>query len=115
MSRPGRTENETGSKDFNGEHDYRRDPMKSDRQLMRAPRQRRRQRLRLVVKAQRGELAPGCITAAKFDDAGRKHEPKQKPPKQPENDAWRRNGGWHARNDLQWREKNCEEAHFEQQ
>src|SRR5262245_2573758 len=43
---------------------------------MRVPGEGRRQRLRLIVKVQGGEITPGLVAAEKFHEPGFEHQPK---------------------------------------
>ncbi len=49
-------------------------------QLVRVPRKDGRQRLGLVVEAERGQVPPGGVPARELHEAGEEHEPEEKPP-----------------------------------
>ena len=89
--------------------------LEPQRQLIRIPANPRRQRLGLVMKRERGEIAPVRIAAQQFHAAGRKHELEQQQPQQPENDSRRRRFARRFWQPLQRRKKNGEKAGFEQQ
>ena len=81
-----RRKNQPRRAQFDGEHSGARQFLKPQRQLVRIPANPRRQRLGLVMKGQRGKIAPVGIAAEQLHAAGRKHELEQQQPQQPERD-----------------------------
>ena len=55
-------------------------------QLMHVPGERRRQRLRLVVVAQRRQVAPGGVAAQQLHDAAEEHQAEEQPAEKPDAD-----------------------------
>src|ERR1700686_835794 len=73
------------------------------------------QRLVFKMKRERGEIPPGWVAAEQFNGAGLEHEPEQKQPQQPENDARGLNCPRPPRKQLQGGEEDCQETGFQQQ
>jgi hypothetical protein len=90
LTQPARSENEKRRDDLDREHRERRELVEPRRQLMRVPRGRRRNRLRLVVVQQRSQRSPRRIAARELHQSRSEHQAKEQPQHQPARDArWR--------------------------
>ena len=67
-----------------------------DRQVVHIPGRPQRQRLRLIVVCERGEIGPRRVAAGELGDAGQKHQTKEQPPDQPAGHRRRRRLGGEA-------------------
>ena len=127
---PSRRKNQPRRAEFDAKHSGARQFLKPQWQLVGIPANPRRQRLGLVMKSERGKIAPVRVTAEQLHAAGRKHELEQQQPQQPErNPRWRcltRSAGilparsramlpCKPRQPLPGREENGEKSGFEQQ
>ena len=100
---------------FDAEHDGNADFLEPDRQLVRIPANPGWQRLSFIMKRQRGQLPPRCVGAQQFDRAGHEHQPEQQPATEPDHSRRRRRFQRKFRQPLARRQKDREEAGFQQQ
>ena len=80
---PTRPEDAPWNDQLEAQHDCGRRFVEPDRQLRNVERQRRGQRLRLVVNRQGRQAFPRGIAAGQLHDPGSKYQPEQQPPDQP--------------------------------
>lgn len=83
------------------------------RHVVGVPGQRRRDALGLKVNIQRGQIPPSRTTAGQFDHAGRKHQSEEQPADGPKAD-WRRWAAQSLSHVGKGRNKNAQEADFQQ-
>src|SRR5262249_33933447 len=114
-SRAPRKKDEKRRSEFDTEHCRAGDFLEPEWEMVRIPGQRRWQRLGFVMEREGNQVVPTGIATQQLHGARGEHQPEQQPTQQPENNSRRGRFAREVWPQSQWREKDGQEACFEQQ